>query len=114
MGLAVRLCFVGIMWSLGFSVLLAAFEPIALAVHLEDVDMVSVAVQQRSGEALGPDDLGPLVEGEVGGYHYGAQLVALSEDLEEQFRPGAGGPYWREWSSVLFTELRTSGNLLNS
>ena len=38
-----------------------------------------------------PEDGGPLVEGEVGGDQDGAPLVALAEDLEEEFRPG-GGP----------------------
>ena len=42
-------------------------------------------VQQRAGEALRPEDLGPLVEGQVGGHQDGAALVALSEDLEAQF-----------------------------
>ena len=32
-------------------VLPAALEPVALAVHLQDVDVVSEPVQQRSGEA---------------------------------------------------------------
>ena len=52
--------------------------------------MVGEPVQQRSGEALRPEDLGPLVEGEVGGDQDGAPLVALAEDFEEQFRPGGG------------------------
>ena len=29
-------------------------------------------------------------KGKVGGHHCGAPLVALAEDLEEQFRPGSG------------------------
>ena len=48
------------------------------------------AVQERAGEAFGAEDLGPLVEGEVGGDHDGAPLIALGEYLKEQFRPGAG------------------------
>ena len=47
-------------------------------------------VQQRSGEPFRAEDLDPLVEGQVGGHHDGAPLVALAEDLEEQFRPGPG------------------------
>ena len=42
-------------------------EPVAVAVHLQDVDVMGEAVQQRSGEAFRPEHLGPLVEGEVGG-----------------------------------------------
>ena len=51
---------------------------------------MSEAVQQRAGEAFLAEDIGPLVEGEVGRYQGGAPLVALAEDLEEQFRSGAG------------------------
>ena len=52
--------------------------------------MVGKTVQQRSGQAFRPEDLGPLVEGQVGGHQDGAPLVALAEDLEEQFRSGGG------------------------
>ena len=41
--------------------------------------------------------LGPLVEGQIGGHHDGAPLVALAEDLEEQFRPGPG-----QWDEAQF------------
>ena len=52
--------------------------------------MVGEPVQQRAGEALRTKHFSPLVEGQVGGYQDGAPLVALAEDLEEQFRPGGG------------------------
>ena len=35
-------------------------------------------------------NLGPLIEGQVGGGQDGSPLVALAEDLEEEFRPGGG------------------------
>ena len=54
------------------------------------MDVVGEPVQQRAGEALRAEDLGPLIEGQVGGHHDGAPLVALGEDLEEQFRAGSG------------------------
>ena len=69
----------------------AALETVAVAVHLQDVDLVGEAVQQSAGEPLGAEHVGPLVEGQVGGDQDGAPLVALAEDLEEEFRPG-GGP----------------------
>ena len=50
--------------------------------------MVGEAVQQC--EPFRAKDLGPLVEGQVGGHQDGASLVALAEDLEEQFRAGGG------------------------
>ena len=61
--------------------------------------MVGEPVQQRAGEALRAEDLGPLVEGEIGGDQDGAPLVALAEDLEEQFRPGPG-----QWDETQFVD----------
>jgi hypothetical protein len=36
---------------------LALFEPIAVAVQFEDVDVVGQSVEQRTGQPLGADDL---------------------------------------------------------
>ena len=52
--------------------------------------MVGEPVQQRAGEALRTKHFGPVVEGAVGGDQDGAPLVALAEDLEEQFSSGGG------------------------
>ena len=52
--------------------------------------MVGEPVQQRAGEAFRAEDPGSLIERQVGGDKDGAPLVALAEDLEEQFRPGGG------------------------
>ena len=68
---------------MGDSVLSATLETVAVAVHLQDVDVVSEAVQQGPGQALRAEDLGPLVEGQVGGHQDGAPLLALDEDLED-------------------------------
>ena len=43
----------------------ALVEPIAVAVHLEDVDVVGEAVEERSGKPLGAEHLGPFVEGRL-------------------------------------------------
>ena len=69
----------------------ALAEAVAVAVHLEDVDVVGETVEQRPGEALGAEGLGPLVEGEVGGDQGGAAFVALGDRLEQQL--GAGLRY---------------------
>jgi hypothetical protein len=45
---------------------LALVEAIALAVHLQDVDMVGESVQEHAGEALGAEHLGPVLEGQIG------------------------------------------------
>ena len=52
------------------------------------MDVVCEPVQQSAGQPLRTEHLGPLVERRVGGHEYGATLVALTEDLEEQFRTG--------------------------
>ena len=67
---------------------LTLFEPIAVAVHFEDVDVVGQSVEQRTGQPLGPEHAGPLVERQIAGDDGGAALVALAEDLEQQL--GAG------------------------
>ncbi len=38
-------------------------ETVALAVHFQDVNVVSKPVEQRTREALGAEDFGPLLEG---------------------------------------------------
>ena len=67
---------------------LAVFEPEAVAVHLEYVNVVGETIEQRASEALGGEHAGPLVEGQVAGDDNRAALVALTEDLEQQL--GAG------------------------
>ena len=57
-------------------------EAVAVAVHLQDVDVVGQAVQQRAGEAFRAEDLSPLVEGQVGGDQDGAPRVALPVEPE--------------------------------
>jgi len=38
--------------------MLALLQAVAVAVHLQDVDVVGEAVEQGSGEALGAEDFG--------------------------------------------------------
>jgi hypothetical protein len=42
-------------------------EPIALPVHLEDVDMMGEVIEQRAGQTLIAEYARPLVEGQIGG-----------------------------------------------
>ena len=58
-------------------------------------------VQQGSGEAFRAEDLGPLIEGEVGGNQDRASLVVLAEDLEEQLRAGP-----RQWDKAQFVDVQ--------
>ena len=66
-------------------------EPEAVTVHLEDMDVMGEAVEERAGEPLGTEYARPLVEWQIAGDQRAAALVALAEDLEQQFGPG-----WRE------------------
>ena len=68
-------------------------EAVALSVHLQDVNAVSEAVQQGAGQPLRAEDLGPLVEGQIGGDQYRPSLVSLAEDLEEELSAGLGERY---------------------
>ena len=70
---------------LGGGALPTVADAVAVAVHLQDMDVVGEPVQQRAGEAFRTEHLGPLIEGQVGGDQDGAALVALAEDLEEEF-----------------------------
>jgi hypothetical protein len=51
----------------GVLTLLALLEPIALAIHRQDVDVVGQTVEQRAGEPLGGKDAGPFVKGQIAG-----------------------------------------------
>ena len=51
----------------------ALFEPITVAVHFEDVDVVSQSVEQRTGQPLRPEHAGPLVEWQIAGDDGGAE-----------------------------------------
>ena len=62
------------------------FEPVAFAVHLENVDVMGQAIQQCACQPLGAKDLGPLLEGQVRGNDDGPAFVALGYDFKEQFR----------------------------
>ena len=45
----------------------ALLEPVTVAVHLQDVDVMGDAVEQSAGEAFGAEDLGPFLERQVAG-----------------------------------------------
>ena len=64
---------------------LALLEPVAVAVHLEDMVMVGQPVEESAGQALGGEHAGPLVEGQISGDDGGTALVALGEHFEQQF-----------------------------
>src|SRR5690349_22065720 len=76
---------------------LALFEPIAVAVHFEDVDVVGQPVEERTRQPLGPEHACPFVEWQIAGDAGGAALVALAEDLEQQLGAGRRQGYITEF-----------------
>ena len=68
----------------------AGGKPIAVAVHLENVNMVRQPIQQRSGETFRAEHRGPFVKREVGGDERAATLVALAQHLKQQFATNGG------------------------
>ena len=66
--------------------LLAGREAEAFAVHLQDMDMMGEAVEERAGKPFRAEDRGPFIEWQVAGDECGAAFIALTEDLEEQLR----------------------------
>ncbi len=45
----------------------AVGEAVALAIHLEDADVVGQPVEQRAYQMLGAEGFGPFVEGPIAG-----------------------------------------------
>ncbi len=70
--------------------LLGLFESVALSVGLDNVDSVSEAIEESSGEPLGVEDLGPVFEGEIGSYHEALAFVGTTDYLEEELSPCLG------------------------
>ena len=70
---------------------------------------MSETVQEGASQPLRAEDLGPLVEGQVGGDQDRPSLVSLAEDLEEEFRAGLGE--WDE-AKLVDDEQLESGQLL--
>ena len=66
----------------GLAGFLAVFEAIAVAVQLQDVDVMRQPIEQRARQPFGAEDLGPFVEGQIRGDQRRRLLVALGEDLE--------------------------------
>jgi hypothetical protein len=65
--------------------LLAGGEPVAFAVHLQDVEMMGEAVGKRAGEPFRAEDRSPFIERQVACDQRGTAFIALAEHLEEQF-----------------------------
>ncbi len=73
----------------GFS-RLALCQAIALAVHLEDVDVVGQPIEERAGQALGAEGFRPFIKWQVARDQRGPALIALRDQFEEQLCAGFG------------------------
>jgi len=51
----------------GAALAAALLEPEAVAVHLQDVNVVAEPIERGSCEAFGSEDFGPFLEGQVRG-----------------------------------------------
>jgi len=71
----------------------ALYEAVGVGVHFQNVDVVGDAVQQRAGEPLRAEDLGPLVEGQVACDERRIAFIALADGFEEQLGAGLGQRY---------------------
>src|SRR5277367_6664591 len=73
--------------SLGLSALLCFHrlaEPVALAIHLENVAVMGQAVEQRRRHPFPLEDLVPLAERQIRRHQQAASLVTIPEDAEQQ------------------------------
>lgn len=70
------------------------------------------AVEDGPGEALGAEDLGPLVEGQVRGDDDRTAFVALRDDLEEQLGPCLGE--WHEAQLIDDEQILAGEGLLKA
>ena len=68
----------------GFGFFPSLAQAVAFPVSFDDMTPMGEAVEQGSGEPLGAEDLGPLLEGQVGGEHHAVVLICPADDLEEQ------------------------------
>ena len=64
-------------------------EPVALAVHLEDVAMMGQPVQQGRRHAFALEDLAPLAERQIAGEQQTGPFIPIRKDLEQQLGAGA-------------------------
>ena len=70
---------------------------------------MSETVEEGACEPLGPEDLGPFVEGQICGNQGRSSLVTLAEDLEQELRAGLRQ---RDEAEFIDNEQLETGQLL--
>ena len=69
---------------------LRLLEPVALAVQLQNMDMMREAIEQRAGQALIPEDARPFLERQIRRNDSRAAFMTLAEYLQEDVGAGLG------------------------
>jgi hypothetical protein len=64
------------------------FEPIALAVHFQNMDMMREAIEKRASETLAAEDGGPFLKGKIRRDDGRATFVTLAEYFKQKLRAG--------------------------
>ena len=64
--------------------LFACGEPIAFAVHLQDMNVMREAVEERAGEPFRSEHARPFIEWKIAGHQRRAAFIALAEYVEEK------------------------------
>ncbi len=62
-------------------------------------------IEQCAGEPLGAEDLGPFLEGQIGGHHEAVMFIGPTDNLEEQLGSCLGE---RNVSQFVCVDLRVS------
>ena len=76
------------MASAGCLIVVAAFKSPAVVARLDDVAMVSQAVEQCGGHLGVAEHAGPFTEGEIGGDDNGRSLVEPADEVEQELAAG--------------------------
>src|ERR1700730_990562 len=63
---------------------LRLLEPVALAVQLQNMDMMREAIEKRASETLAAEDAGPFLKGKIRRDDGRAAFVTLAEYFEEK------------------------------
>jgi len=72
--------------------LLAGREPEAFAVHLQDMNVMGEAVEERAGEPFRSEHARPFIERQIAGHQRRAELIALAKDIEDKLRANRAFP----------------------
>ena len=82
-----------IFFSFSFCAQFGISKTVAFAVGFDDMDTMGEPIEQCPGEPLVAEDLGPLLEGEIGRHEHALPFVGATEHFKKQFGPRFGKRY---------------------